>query len=185
MKVCMNNSRKATLSLTLCSRSNNTDGSVVLANWWPTDNDFMWLRILLRTLIVTDCRAVLSSDYTHSDIGTAFARFTAEMDNSWSQWHLAQLRLDHDLSTSAQKVFNNCICHKMNTFPWTCICKQYLTQPDADLNTLYIWQIPAELSAMLSPSVHSFVQILHSYTDQQLCSVNTLLPVCTPVTHKV
>ena len=61
----MNNS-KATLSLTLCSSSDNTDGSVLLANWWPTDEDFMWVRILPRMLTVTDCSTVSSSDYKHA-----------------------------------------------------------------------------------------------------------------------
>jgi len=51
------------------------------------------------------------------------------------------------------------------------------------MNTLYIRRIPAELSAMPSPSVQHFVQILHLYTDQQLCSINTLPPVCTANTH--
>ena len=53
----------ATLSFALCNNSDNTDGSVVLANWWPTDEDFMYDRILHRTLHVSDCRFASSSDY--------------------------------------------------------------------------------------------------------------------------
>ena len=53
----------ATLSFVLCNNSVNTDGSVLLANWWPTDDDFIYERILHRTLQASDCRFALSSDY--------------------------------------------------------------------------------------------------------------------------
>jgi len=50
---------------------------VLLANWWPTDDAFMYERILHKTSQVTDCRAALSSDYKQTEqIGTTFARFT-------------------------------------------------------------------------------------------------------------
>jgi len=56
----------ATLSFALCNSSDSTDGSMVLANWWPTDDDFMYERILHRTLHASDCRFASSSDYTQT-----------------------------------------------------------------------------------------------------------------------
>ena len=53
----------STISLTLCNSSDNTDGSMVLAKWWPTDDDFMYDRILHRTLVATDSSTASSSDY--------------------------------------------------------------------------------------------------------------------------
>jgi len=60
---CMNNCRTSTLSFTLCNSSDNTDESVVLANWCPTDDDFMYERILQRTSQVTDSMDASTSDY--------------------------------------------------------------------------------------------------------------------------
>jgi len=53
----------ATLSFALCNNSDNADGSVVLAKWWPMDEDFMYDKTLYRTVHVRDCTSAVSSAY--------------------------------------------------------------------------------------------------------------------------